>query len=324
MTGIPESLWAGLLGNSFTFIVRNLVPPVFPWAPAWNQKMDEFLATPFGTHFRSFQSFGRVERGTGEEGMGFGLVPVLFVVASLVAGLRHRRRQGVISGAHDRILKLVSWGLGLATLAFLAKLASSTNARLFAAFYIPGLAALLGCAAQARVVRRPWWRRLAALVMVSSIGLVVLSRARPLWPAGTVMKWAGQHWPQSKLVGLVARSYAYRSEADRRLDDILASLPPEQKVIGTLSWAPTEGHLWKPYGTRLVVHICAEHTPEQIRAMNIRYVVLSAQAVKDYPEGSVENWTNKWRGEIVQTIRVCLNPEAPQEDDELVHIARLR
>lgn len=321
--GIPESPWIGLLGDTFTMIVRNLVPPIFPWASAWNQKMEQFLATSFGAHFRSFEYFGHLDRGTGEEGMGFGLLPVLFVLLSLAAARWHAR--GATACRHRTLLqKGVALGIGLAVLAFLAKLASYTNARLFASFYIPLLAIFLAHPGLSALSRRRWWNALAVLVVISSIGLVVMSRARPLWPCATIMGWAHQHWPQSKLVGLVSRSYGYLATVEGYLDEIRRALPPEEKIIGKVSWAPAEGHLWKPYGTRKVVHISTNQTPDQVRAMGIRCVVVSDKALKDYPEQSLENWLKNWRGEVQQNIRIRLHPEAPPEEDEFVRIVRLQ
>jgi hypothetical protein len=323
-TGFPESPWVGVLGNSFTLAVRNLVPPIFPWAPAWNAKMDAFLATSFGSHFRSFQLFGHVERAGQEEVMGFGMLPCLLLVMSVGAGMWHlRQRKDTLPKQYWK-QRLVSWGLAVATVVFLAKVATATNARLFAPFYIPLLAVFLSRTAQDRIVRQQWWQRFALLVVASGIALVIFSRTRPLWPANTVAEGASRRWPESKLVTVLARSYSYTARTQRYINDILSALPPGERVIGKVSWVPGEAFLSKPYTTREIVHITANQTPEAVRASGVRYVVLSEVLLRSQVDGPVENWMQRWNAEMVRKIPVHLHPEDPSEPEQFVYVVRLR
>ena len=107
----PESAGWGVAANLWVLPLQNLVPPIFPWAEAWNHLMQSFVSTPLGTHFRSFESFGKVARAAHELSAGLGSgVCLLAILSALGAGrIVCSRRKGrssrlptsVAGGARD-------------------------------------------------------------------------------------------------------------------------------------------------------------------------------------------------------------------------------
>lgn len=307
----PESWWIGVIGDTFTLTVRNLIPPVFPWASAWNRSMEEFLTTPLGAHFRTFEYFGMVPRAVAEETAGFGLFPVLFLAGSCLAAVSMRRKLRLPTPRRDRVQRLVLWGGGVTLLVFLAKLGACQNARTLTPYHPLLAAAVLGGIGHAYLTRRLRWNRLAVVVMLSTAALLVMSRQRPLWPAQTTIGWAAQRWPHSRLVAALAKSYSFTGDLYEVSKRICDALPPEEKTVGLAAYYPYESQLWKPYGSRRVVQIRKDDTPDSVRAMNIHVVIVSDHAVLESGEGTLARWLERWRGRIERTIPARLAPEAP-------------
>src|ERR1039458_9209959 len=115
-------------------------PPFFPWARAWNEAMHHFLQTPFGAHFTSFESFGRLNRSVSPVSAGLGLNVVIVVLVSIFSV--HKLRGTVLPVARPAIVGWLRWTPWLALLLFMAKVGACQSARYLATYY-PLLAIVL-------------------------------------------------------------------------------------------------------------------------------------------------------------------------------------
>ena len=155
----------GVWGNGL-LLLKNFVPPFFPWAGKWNQSalslMPQAVVRPMVANFENgFHTIGEmpVEDAAG---LGFG-VSVLAVVA-VGAGLGRKPGDGK-NGRHGRNGAVPNWVRRLALiapwgslLAYGMKSGIVDAARLISPYYALLLPSLLAGAGQGWVVRRRWWR----------------------------------------------------------------------------------------------------------------------------------------------------------------------
>ena len=105
--------------------------------------------------------------------------------------------------------------------------------------------------------------------------LVVIEPARPLWPAG----WLMNHYRdrlQSSHIGLriskVYSVYATRAEAFAPVRD---SLPPDQNVVGMVTFDDPETSMWRPFGKRRIRHVLEGDSAAFLQSEGIQYVLVS-------------------------------------------------
>jgi hypothetical protein len=115
--------------------------------------------------------------------------------------------------------------------------------------------------------------------------------------------------------------YSIYAERPQAFDPALRCLPPQVKVIGAVTGDDPEMALWKPFGSRRVVHVCPGDSAEQLRALGMIYVLVSGPKFPSLFHISLDDWLSKMNGEIIQTIPLNLRagePAAPW------HLVRLR
>lgn len=323
-TSAASPFW-GVIGNAFCLPVENLLPPFFPWADAWNGAMHRFLQTPFGAHFRFFQSFGYLSRAIHDGSAGIGLGICVLVLISLWAMFR-QKRMAPAGGASTfgklnrrlQLLQIIPW---LLLVVFMAKVCTSNPARLMAPYYVFFFPPLLISAAHSRLVRQRWWQRLALLVMLVTAMLVVLSRSRPLFPAQTLMAWLQTRHPQSKLLSEARAAYDFRSSFDKVRYAFKNTLPRDEKVVGYVTGAGgAEVGLWLPLlGQREVERILPADTPNQLRRAGIHYVVIDEAGLQMRNE-SIGQWLARNDGTLADQMSYHDDPDGPQLDLYLVHL----
>jgi hypothetical protein len=311
--GTNSLVW-GIIGNTFCIPVQNLVPPFDPWADKWNALMDKFAATPFGHHFASFEHFGQLSflsHSIGEGNAGIGLGICVLMLVSLVEGWMFLKKftfRPSVDTLQQRLLRGVPW---LLLLLFMAKDFAYENARHLAAYYVFFFPCLLATSGQPSLVRRRWWQRFGLLLMLCSAGLVVISRASPLFPAQTVLRWLHACHPHSRLISRLEFSYGAPPVARAMERDILKDLPPDEELIGyATADGGAEPELWFPFRQRRVHRLVFGDTPESLRAAGIRYIVVDTSLL-NYSGESIEQWMGKYQCQLVKKTSCELQPELP-------------
>jgi hypothetical protein len=301
----------GVIGNAFCIPLQNLMlpfhellPPFFRYSiPLWNEQMRQFLHTPFGAHFSSFENFGYLSsvyyRGICEGNAGIGLGICILIFATFLGIRRLRKADNDEIIRYDRflsLLRLVPWAL---LLLFMAKVGTFSNARHLAPYYIFLFPLFLVKAGHAKVMRRPRWQRLGLEIMALAALVVAAAGNRPLLPLPTLWEMLHKKFPANELV---ADQYSRYTESDYhaaqgRKNFLDQSIPPDETVVG---YYPNlcdvdEPSLWLPYGQRRVECISPGDSPERLRSLGVHYIVAHL-----YPQdGSITNWMGKYRGILV-------------------------
>lgn len=289
--------WAGLLGNSLMVVIGNFVPPLFPFASRWNSAalgwlpagLSQLLSSSFEPGFHSLGEIPTEE----SSGLGFGLSVLLLV--SWMAALRWRRAVSARCSPWQQRLFLS--GAMVALLFFFAKSAMSALPRLILAYYPLLIPALLAAPAQAVLVRKLWWRRLAIGLTLLAVPSIILTPARPLWPTGYCLRRLSPDSPRGLLRAKeVYATYGGRSNILAPLSDFV---PKDCTVIGFLGAANDSGlSLWYPLGSKRVDYLLQGDSLEEITARGIHLVVVSGRALT-LQQDSIEQWLLRHNGELI-------------------------
>ena len=345
----------GLWGNGLLLLLNNLVPPFFPEAGWWNQAalsiLPQALVGPLVANFE--QGFHLLLEMPTEDwaGLGFGLswLLVAAVVAAFWFGPCRRNRSATCfdcdrqhdgSDATGRVFQspaneatwetnrrmpaaLRRWVLiapWAALAAYSMKSGMITGARLISPYYPLLLPLVLAGAGQARVIRRRWWRTLVWGVLLLALLVLVLTPARPLWPARAVLSKFLALRPGQPLIARALSVYTVYSGRSDPLAEVRALLPKELTVVGFMADADDmDISLWRPFGQRRVEHILLSDSPEQIRRRHVQYVVIGGADLAQNGV-SLEAWLRRTGAELVATITATLKvSQGPQP----WHIARL-
>ena len=208
-------------------------------------------------------------------------------------------------------LALVRWSPIISLLVFMAKLALSTSARILTPFYGLLLPAFLVGRGHETVVRRRWWKVLAAVVFLLALMLVVINPGRPLWPAQTVLGRLALRYPQSRIIArgkMLYESYAVRWDA---LAPVREHLPYQEKRVGMISFLTSttlETSLWRPFGQRRIWWLRPDDTLQEIAGKGIHYVLIGADSptarARTMP---LQDWLAAWlpahHGKVVAQAR---------------------
>jgi len=298
----PASPFWGVVGNMFCLTAQNLKPPFFPMADAWNNAMQQFVATPIGSHFASFESFATLDNSTRESNAGIGLGICLITLVSLAWALKFRKPQSNAAAGGDawttRALRLAPWGL---LVLFMAKVGTYQNARQLAPYYVFLFPSLLILSGHARVVRQVAWQWLAYAVMLGTLILLFLSRGHPLFPAQTLFGNLAKRYPDSTSLAHLAVSYSTQSIVQTQLNCLQDDLPPGEKIIGYYSTynCVAEPGLWQPLGVRRILRVLPGDSPEQVRREALHYIVVDEQALL-HSEQSIQEWLHAYDAEVVR------------------------
>lgn len=303
---------AGIGGNAFQILLDNFAPPFFPQAGWWNQNAPLFLPRALVAASANFDAgfFQLGELPTEDwAGLGFG-VSVLLAV-SVVAGFLVRRAS--VSAFRPPLSTFVLSAAWISLLAFCAKSGLTTAARLISPYYPLLIPLLLVGAAQSEIVRRRWWRILVFGNLVLAFAVLILTPARPLWPAQTILsRLAAQH-PSPHLLSRAQKVYSVYAGRSDPLAGVRALLPPDIRVVGFIGDADDcDLSFWLPLGSRRVEQFLLSDPPEAIRERNVEYVVLGGYNLKTH-NMTLGGWLQKSGAQLVATTNATLKiSEGPQ------------
>ncbi len=317
--------FVGLWGNQFVLAVNNLCPPFFPFAKWWNEHgLDQFpiwLIDPLKRNFEwPFQEVLEIptEDWAGI-GPGLSLLMLLAAIYALPFYLKKTPGRWNRTALPAGVLKLVLLSPWLAFAVYCMKSGMVTPGRLIAPYYPLLLPSLLLGAAQAKLVRRSWWRLFVGAVFLVALVVLVITPARPLWPAQTILRHLAESRPDSRLVNRALISYTvYRIRPDP-LAAVRAQLPADVKVVGFLG-TPDDLDIsfWKPYGSgRRVVHLYLKDSAEQIRARQVKYAVVNGFHFLQ-ERASFEDWRKQARAEVVADVTATVTVRSGEQHWYLV------
>jgi len=187
-------------------------------------------------------------------------------------------------------------------------------ARILTPFYALMMPVLLMSAGHGNLIRKCWWRTSAFVVFAIAAFLLVISPARPLFPAMTILE---------KYPGLPARVRAVYSVYHKRNDafaPVRAALPPGLKVLGFISYDDPEASLWQPFGSRRIVHVCPQDTPAELKQQGVEYILVNADKFETWFSLPADDWAKKMNAQVVQKIPLNLRAAWGARDWDLIKL----
>lgn len=309
----------GVWGNGLLFLSNNFVPPFFPFAGWYNESvlswLPGFILKPMNANFE--ESFLRLWELPTEDwaGLGFGLSALLLasVVAAMRRGFRSSPLVGVAALLPGWLRDGVLFGSWVALLAYCIKSGMVTPARLISPYYPLLIAPLLLLAGHADVVRRRWWRFAEVAVVVMAFGVLIVTPARPLWPAQTLLSQFAKSRPESRLLRRASSVYSVYSSRPDPLADVRALLPRDASVVGFIGTGDDmDISLWRPYATRKVEHFTLDDPVDLIRKRRVEYVVVGGLNLT-LENKTLEPWLQATGGELIATVVAVVKvSEGPQ------------
>jgi len=296
----PALLLVG--NNSVLFVLQNLVPPVFPMAKTWERYVERQMPPAYRArleqHFEPFGAHWSLPEMQVEESAGLGFGVALLALVSFLAGLFKRSSGLDPTPPRERWFSYAIVGGAFAGWCVLmTKSGMTTAARVSAPFYLLFLPALLRSPVQNALVRAGWWRKLALLAFLMAAGLLVISPARPLWPAQRVL--ASVNASSHPLLQRAQTVYSVYSTRYRAFDPAIALLPPGLKTLGFVSFDDPETALWRPFGSRRILHVKGTDSTVDLKRRGIEYVLVNTQQAQIVLGSPVEDWVQRVGGRVV-------------------------
>ena len=230
-------------------------------------------------------------------GLGFG-VTILLGLSLLAAVLGRRGRDKRAAPSGDLVTRLVCIAPWFSLLYVMSKLNLSGVARYLASYYPLLSMGLLLSPAQAGLVRRIWWRSWAFFSYGLALMLLVISPARPLWPAGWFFRQYGPRLESSRLATRARDAYEAKGQRAAVFAPMLAALPADASVLGFSARDFPETSLWKPFGSRRILHVKISDSGEAVRQRGIKYVLVTTD---NLPE-SWPQWLQRMDARELRTM----------------------
>ena len=308
--------------NAVSLTLQNIVPPIFPMADKWNRTVKSHLPPVLAAKLESLIEapgcwFPLGQMQTEENaGLGFGLT-ILFGISVLAVAVR---RGKILPTTEFSWLVAVRWASALAFLALLTQSNITAIGRLFAAYYLLPLTIFLAAAGHETLVRRCWWRSLAALVFILAAGLLVVSPARPLFPRDFMLQKIQTQEAAHPQLMRIEDVYAIYRDRNTAFAPVLAALPADTAAVGYAAYDKPETSLWQPFGTRRVIHVCPGDRPADLKAQGVRYILLNPDGFESFFRCPLAQWLIQMDAEMVQTISLRLRAAEPAQDWCLVRL----
>jgi len=301
-----DSPFWGIVGNTFCLLTQNLLPPFFPWASAWNNAMQTFVQTPFGSHFASFENFGHLNRSVGSSSAALGLGVLTITFISLVAGQRGRRP--VTAGARWDLHFWLRWAPWIALLVFMAKVGVYENARYLAPGYVLLFPGLLIRPGQAWLVRQRWWQCLVLLVIGFTVVWLGYVRGRQFIPPAAVAALQA-HIP-AKVFSVVNDYFQARASVASNREFTHRNANGESRVGYATLWGGCEPGMWLPLGSRRVERILLSETPASVRARGLRSIFVEDNFLGETRK-TLPQWLARFNARLVAELTFTTYPGTP-------------
>ncbi len=313
---VPHAAILKTGANTILLTIENFAPPIFPMNGKWNSVVENHLPPKLRENLAQIiESPGckfSLDQMQIEENAGLGFGVSVLLLASIFAAVFLRNKN---FPRNETIwLKCVRWSPLISLLAVLLASNITAIARALIPYYALLIPILLVCAGHERVVKKCWWRGATFFVFAITALLLIISPARPLFPVLTIL----DKMPNAPArVREVYSVYRERNDAFAPAKEIL---PADLKVLGVTTFDDPETSLWRPFGSRQIVHVCPQDTAADLKAENVEYILVRGEAFgKWFPE-SLDDWVKKMDAQIVQKISLNLRAAQGPADWYLVKL----
>lgn len=293
-------------------VIQNLTPPILPINQIWNQAVRKRIPPELNERLENnfepdASKWAMSETMMEENGpLGLGVVSLLFIGAIGGAAMRRKQPEAGSTKRENRLLWLVFSAAMISLLPMLLKSGLTGSGRYLAPHYLLLILPFLAAPGIASFMRGKLWKAAIILSFAALMLTMVISAARPLWPALTLLKAVNAEESPNRLLKRawdVYTGYRQRPEAFASLRTLL---PPDATRIGFLSGNTPEASLWKPFGKRRIIHIRPDDSLESIHARGIQYVVAGKRTMYENRFPSLDEWCLKNNGTIIAETNLTL------------------
>jgi len=320
-----KSPGAALLGNGLLLLQQSLMPPVLPAAqktsqwldqqlPAsWRQTLKEKFPRYYLTHLNELPQ---------EEAAALGLgitMLLLTAIGAAVCGLgRAGSKRGLMAGLSP--VGLAAW---VSALFFMLKMGSEADARLMLPYYPLVIIPILLLPAQNHLLRFRGWRILIVLAMLSVLPAVVLSPARPLWPAQKISERLARQHPDSPALQRLAAVYSAYARRNDALAPLRDKLPDNARIIGFVADTDDSDYsLWRPFGWRRVVSLRDDNHPSVNVPGDVEWIVVKRRIWPETSNAPLEEWAAQHQAKIVLSVPIVTVVAWGEETWCLLHVEK--
>jgi hypothetical protein len=305
---------AGILGNVLQLSAQNLQPPLLPGASVLDQRLASLLPPKVQTLLK--HEFPRFTLHIGElpqeEEAGLGLPLIILLTISLCGRLFDNAAQPPEAIQMSRTIRLVPWSAFAAFLSYVVMIGSEASGRLVSPYYLLLLPLFAHCMNN-DYVKKKWWKAGALAVIGSSVLVLILTPARPLWPAQTIVARLESHWPGSGQLQRAEEVYAVYRERNDLLHPLRELLPPDAARIGIIADNNDLDYgLWRPFGARTLSYLIGRSSWEQ-ESRGFSWIVGKTSLLIPRYGSSLEELRQSSRAQVIATklitSRVSRGPE---------------
>jgi len=130
--------------------------------------------------------------------------------------------------------------------------------------------------------------------------------ARVAWPAETILSKLATAHPESRLLSRALNVYTVYAGRSDPLACIRPLLPSGLERVGFLGNPDDiDISLWRPFGTRRVIHVLLSDPPEKMRQRNLEYVVVGGFNLGENGT-TIQAWLNRTGAELVAATNATL------------------
>jgi len=147
---------------------------------------------------------------------------------------------------------------------------------------------------------------------------LILSPSRPLWPATAVLERFGGSESSHPLVRKASTVYLVCSQRADAFAPARALLPGGANPLGFMTADDPETSLWRPFGSRRILHVRPLDTAQDIRRQGCPYVLVKSNMVPMYAKITVDEWLQSRRMTVLQRFKLHLRASDGPSDWLLV------
>ena len=310
---------AGLLGNGIMLTEGAFQPPVLQqkgMATALVTRcLGEKRLKALKEAFPRFNS--SLDEIPIEEASGLGMGVTFALLAGII--LQFRAPRGMPAGNLFSKIVLLSGGIALG--GYMIKMGSESASRLLMPYYPIVLAGFWVLLVRLQnVVRLSAWRWFACLGALMAVPVLILSPARPLWPALTILGRLDSKARFPLLQRAVQVYTTYRGRHDA-LGAIRDSLPAGVQIIGLVDGGgDLESGLWWPLGSRRVMHLLPNESPNDVRASGVQVLCASERVLKDCWGIKSEEFSTRYNGSVIAHAKATQTVAWGEEEWVIVYL----
>ena len=176
--------------------------------------------------------------------------------------------------------------------------------------------------AQNNLLRRRIWRIFLVLLAISTLPVLILAMARPLWPAQAVTTRLARAHPNNQTLQRLATTYTAYAHRNDILAPLRVGLPTSARKIGFIAGSnDTSYSLWRPFGQRRVTDL----RPDIRRFLaqpNVEWVVVKADIWPEISSVPLAQWAQEHHAQIVLTAAIVQLVSAGPETWCVLHIPK--